>query len=937
MEGEKGKVESPNIRAINKSVVHRICSGQVILDLSSAVKELVENGLDAGSTSIEISLKEYGEESFKVIDNGSGISPNNFKVLALKHHTSKISDFPDLQSLVTFGFRGEALSSLCALGNLTVETRTKDEPMATHLTFDHTGLLTCERKTARQIGTTVTVERLFSSLPVRSKEFSRNIRKEYAKLISLLNAYALIAKGVRLVCNNTTGKNAKSVVLRTQGSSSIKDNIITVFGMNTFSCLEPLSICISESCTVEGFLSKPGHGSGRNLGDRQFYFVNGRPVDMPKLSKLVNELYKSANSRQYPIAIMNFTVPTRSYDVNVTPDKRKIFFSDEGLIMQSLRGAIEKIYSPSQCSYSTKKLEEPKKENGSSDLCTYPKKLHAPLTSERHVEEEEESTGVEKQVEEEGPQGMFKKHLRDIHEGEGIVHKVDESPTEKDFSLKVHTIGNVDGFFSYSPNQLKTPTASGMKDNCARSPVHTIGKLDSSFRYIPNRLKTSPPTATKDNSARSPLTSFRKDDIHVQSPTSSSFVQLSLTKFVSVNKRKHENSCTVLSEVPILRNEASRCQMRENGLGMHAEVSESVADHNLVNTSSAVNEDETYECHREAHASNKVETLLSPGGKIVYGGYEEEISEHQKKSLLDVDVTMDALTDKDPQSIPQVLSIADTSNAVLDAPPVPSSGLDLCSVLQFSMKDLIISRQKLSRLRSSGFSNESKKINRCFTAATLELSQPDNEERKAKALAAATTELERLFNKQDFGRMKVIGQFNLGFIIGRLDQDLFIIDQHAADEKHNFERLSQSTILNQQPLLQPLRLELSPEEEIVATMHMDIIRKNGFTLVDELDAPPGQRFKLKAVPFSKNITFGAEDVKELISTLSDSQGECTMMSSYKMDSLDSICPSRVRAMLASRACRSSVMIGDPLGKNEMQKVITFPETNVKKGEDDDGH
>lgn len=113
------------------------------------------------------------------------------KVLALKHHTSKLSDFPDLQSLTTFGFRGEALSSLCALGDLTVETRTRNEPVATHLIFNHSGLLIEETKTARQVGTTVTIKKLFSNLPVRSKEFHRNIRKEYGKLITLLNVSLL--------------------------------------------------------------------------------------------------------------------------------------------------------------------------------------------------------------------------------------------------------------------------------------------------------------------------------------------------------------------------------------------------------------------------------------------------------------------------------------------------------------------------------------------------------------------------------------------------------------------------------------------------------------------------------------------------------------------------------------------------------------------------
>lgn len=95
------------------------------------------------------------------------------------------------------------------------------------------------------------------------------------------------------------------MVLKTQGSGSLKDNIVTLFGMSTFNCLEPVSIDVSECCKVDGFLSKSGQGCGRNMGDRQFFFVNGRPVDMPKVTKLVNELYRGANSQQHPIAIMN--------------------------------------------------------------------------------------------------------------------------------------------------------------------------------------------------------------------------------------------------------------------------------------------------------------------------------------------------------------------------------------------------------------------------------------------------------------------------------------------------------------------------------------------------------------------------------------------------------------------------------------------------------
>ena len=104
-----------SVQAIDKKSIHQICSGQVVLSIATAMKELVENSMDAAATNIDIRLKDYGAELLEVIDNGSGVEPHNFEALTLKHHTSKLRDFSDLASVETFGFRGEALSSLCAL------------------------------------------------------------------------------------------------------------------------------------------------------------------------------------------------------------------------------------------------------------------------------------------------------------------------------------------------------------------------------------------------------------------------------------------------------------------------------------------------------------------------------------------------------------------------------------------------------------------------------------------------------------------------------------------------------------------------------------------------------------------------------------------------------------------------------------------------------
>ncbi|KAL1225142.1 DNA mismatch repair protein PMS1 [Cardamine amara subsp. amara] len=854
---------SPLIRPINRNVIHRICSGQVILDLSSAVKELVENSLDAGATSIEINLRDYGEDYFQVIDNGCGISPTNFKVLALKHHTSKLEDFTDLQSLTTYGFRGEALSSLCALGNLTVETRTKNETVATLLTFDHSGLLTSEKKTARQIGTTVTVRKLFSNLPVRSKEFKRNIRKEYGKLVSLLNAYALIAKGVRFVCSNTTGKNPKSVVLNTQGRGSLKDNIITVFGMTTFTSLQPVSICVSDDCKVEGFLSKPGQGTGRNLADRQYFFINGRPVDMPKVSKLVNELYKDTSTRKYPVAILDFIVPGGACDLNVTPDKRKVFFSDETSVIASLREGLNEIYSSSNASYIVNRFKE-----NSEQLDK------AGVSSLLHEKSNLRSKGIVLDVGSEA----IEKDISPSREGE-----IDNSSKMEKYKFDIKARGDKKGEDSLSVHDESV----------------TVTHLDkTTSKGLPHFNMTEKVTdASKDLSSRS------------------SFAQSTLNTFVTVGKRKHENISTVLSEAPVLRNQTPSYRVEKSRFEVRALASRCLMEDDQVDGMVVSKKDVT---------PNEMDFEL--GNRISSGAHTDNFERHEREeptsdnTLIKGD--MERILEENPCCSQPPRSVA----TVLDSPP-HSTGPKMFSTLEFSFQNLKTRRlERLSRLQSTGYVSKCMntpwpKNYRCFTAATLELSQPDDEERKARALAAATSELERLFRKEDFRKMQVLGQFNLGFIIAKLDQDLFIVDQHAADEKFNFEHLARSTVLNQQPLLQPLNLELSPEEEVTVLMHMDIIRENGFLLEENPSAPPGKHFRLRAVPYSKNITFGVEDLKDLISTLGDNHGECSVVSSYKTSKTDSICPSRVRAMLASRACRSSVMIGDPLRRNEMQKIV----------------
>ena len=151
-----------DIKAMDKRSVAKICSGQVVVDIATATKELVENALDAGATHVEVRLKDCGAALIEVSDNGGGVAPDDYANIALKYHTSKLETFDELEAVRSFGFRGEALSSICEIsGSFEVTTRRVAEPVGAKLAFSRDGKLARRAPVARAVGTTVSIHRLF--------------------------------------------------------------------------------------------------------------------------------------------------------------------------------------------------------------------------------------------------------------------------------------------------------------------------------------------------------------------------------------------------------------------------------------------------------------------------------------------------------------------------------------------------------------------------------------------------------------------------------------------------------------------------------------------------------------------------------------------------------------------------------------------------------
>uniref|UniRef100_A0A7S2TPQ2 MutL C-terminal dimerisation domain-containing protein n=1 Tax=Lotharella oceanica TaxID=641309 RepID=A0A7S2TPQ2_9EUKA len=203
--------------------------------------------------------------------------------------------------------------------------------------------------------------------------------------------------------------------------------------------------------------------------------------------------------------------------------------------------------------------------------------------------------------------------------------------------------------------------------------------------------------------------------------------------------------------------------------------------------------------------------------------------------------------------------------------------------------------------------------------------------------------MRRVIQKSDFAKMEIIGQFNLGFIITKLKNDLFIIDQHATDEKYNFERLQRVTKIHSQVLFKPMPVRVSPAHFLTILDHLPIFQANGFDFcgpaIDELkngvevqmeDEDPTSdrksRLFLKKIPYSKNTTFGIDDIVQLCTLLADAGSgyDESGSSSAKEQGIKHLMGLRIpklRAMFASRACRSSIMIGTGLMKAKMRKLV----------------
>ncbi|KAI0272033.1 hypothetical protein BGY98DRAFT_1003906 [Russula aff. rugulosa BPL654] len=817
-------VSASAIKPIDSQSVHRITSGQVVIDLQTAAKELVENSLDAGATNVEVRFKDYGLKALEVIDNGSGIAPENYESIALKHHTSKLASFSDLTSVLTFGFRGEALSSLCALSeSVTVTTATATQaPMGTILVFDKAGRLTSSNgKVARQRGTTVTVTGLFVPLPVRRKEFERHAKREFTKALNLLTAYALVPcarenNGVVLTVSNTPDGGKKTTQLRTVGATSVRASVGALWGPKQLDNLVDLDLSFevvpeksvlrrhredgsigNHRIRVEGLISKFASGSGRTGTDRQFFFINGRPCAPTKVQKAINEVYRTFNANQSPFVIADFVLPTDSCDINVSPDKRTILLHSENNLIEDSQGSAGR-----------------KVRLARSSFTSTPHTNELPATSPSHSDE---------------PITTLKRPR------------------------------------SVSPDPVADKKETASEAAGSPTPAPTPESLTSSQRLAgPGRTPARVEQILSENTSGS--TGSRRA---VQMPT----CVLSSLDLLAV-KRKVKATATVRRTRKGGKGRADGCRWRwgattdlEPNEMDDADVTElssaDLVEETMVIDSSESEDDETSKQPNDTSRSAAAATVGSP------------------KSVQ----ASDDLTSNTDILLSTSSEAGGTSESVV--PATPSSPSKVSGILT-----------EVVQHKTSSQPQPPQPATRSSDLESADLGVDDEK---------ATATLARVLSKVDFGLMEVVGQFNRGFIVARLSKigeegldasdDLFIVDQHAADEKYNFETLQATTRLESQRLFTPRVLELTAADELVALENMAVLQQNGFEVELAVDEPAGRRLRLLAQSVSKKTEFDVQDLEEILYLLRDRPSGTVV------------------------PCRMSTMVGASLNAKQMRTII----------------
>ena len=740
----------------------------------------------------------------------------------------------------------------------------------------------------------------------------------------------------------------------------------------------------SSRIHVQGYISRPIHGEGRLAPDRQMFFVNSRPCGLPQISKAFNEVYRSFNASQSPFIFADFKMDTNAYDVNVSPDKRTILIHDSDLLIENLKASLiglfesedqtmpqSQLLQPKLPAFRKLSVPEPKSVSGATSVSeSISLKSSSESGESDNHQESMESDQNEQSVAYNAFNQFFRNQASTRDEQRPHSEKTPSSKTKPQW-LKTGRDAGLEGSGVEGDEAMESSSSASQQRG--RAQPRLVQDFNERIAVQANQSYSPEPQLRTDNDdeAEEPVPALSQE----AEPGTPNVVQNAFDRMR--RKRVHSEIATITigdntvttvlgsqmpkRQRPLQSRSAGRATSSTNsasqmfGRGLRGfaaprnqpdidsedaseeEVGEEQPSEeerseasSLSDKSEAVYQDQASESQNPGVTSNANSPDESGEGED-HVSSKAGVSDQNETENLDAPAEIENSSDegyldeRDKQAqekakVEELIRRAEenaarpTEDNVKRATKALKGGgrKDSTTPLVATIEGVIedIERQALQhKMTIDEYLNDN--IN---TNSHVFTDEDDPEER-----------LSLTVSKADFSKMQIIGQFNMGFVLSRRQNeeqqsptstnDLFIIDQHASDEKYNFERLQRETTVGNQRLVQAKTLDLTAVEEEIIMENIPAMDKNGFNV--EIDtsgkSPTGRRCKLVSLPLSKEVVFGVQDLEELIHLLSENP----------VVSADSVVPrpSKVRKMFAMRACRSSVMIGKTLTTKQMATIV----------------
>lgn len=982
---------SGKVQRLGAEDARRVRVGQIVLDASAVVKELIENALDAKATRVSVRIAGAGGcGKIEVVDNGSGVDEEDWEGMCRLGETSKNGGWDGDGG--SFGFRGEALGGVCGLAKaVVVVTRTAKMNVGQKLVFGNDGQLVAKEEMARGVGTTITVEELFEKYPVRKRDAESNSAREIGKAIAVVSSFAIGTVRARIdlrveqkVKIMTTGFiEGDDLGDKMKVKNMVLKNIASVLGGKASKSLIPCEkddlLGKNSGYSLAGFVSQPRlFLVGRSSSSSHFFFINERPVELSRLSRALNEVYRRHSPGNCtPTAVIRFQVPVDACDINLSPDKRQIALAREDDLVQAVQEIFDELWKPQR----TQAIPV----QSMADLMETSRREARASTNGRRPEIDTLTQLYSLRKKRKGEQTVTKNREEKItiNEQESKMDVIDSSmgtdieDSDADDSTKENVFGSKKAPHS---TELPRPEQQAVKD--AQPTILSRKKVQIEKESVDENLgrERSPDDTVKkiqrhDTTGERPLRGG-KAKLLTQSFSSGTLLTKDPISSIVTRRDSHSRGKHIVDPPIDDMDDDSGVDKTDRVYDELIKDFSSDEDEGAVPRTSKKAE-KTYLPHtggknvatkdpvspamqakkKSAHVRGIIHRNVLPGpeGAQKCSCGEECSRTHSAANLQGSETNEDAYKHaKSFGSRPRRLGravlevessgINNTSISVEDDDPVimfdhprpkssskrPVGAKDVRVIAEMPKKvrfDLDSIRRSLQGQKKNPVSakddagNSSKgKSNESLRFANSSL-QPANNQEASKIghetegeRIAAETELTRVFQRDWFQDMRVVGQFNLGFIVCALDGNLFIVDQHASDEKFNFELLQRTTSLQTQRLVHPKPLEFSAEEEILVAENLNALKAGGFEISYEPSKPPTERMKLLSVPFSKNIVFDIHDVEEIVANLKSN--------AFYSSKTKVLRPRRVRDMFASRSCRMSVMIGTALEKAQMKRIVS---------------